>query len=402
MPGRGFDAVFPFIKLPDLTPNLNGDWVQFGSPDLEPNRLYYGDNLHVLRTLPSNSIDLIYIYPPFFSGSDYNVIWGDTNEVRTFSDIWEGGLDSYLIWLNARLWEMRRVLKSTGSIYVHCDWHASHYIKAELDKIFGYESFRNEVIWKRTSAHNDPRRFGSIHDVLFYYVKGKPKWNPQHSRDEESYFKAHDFMTDGDGRRYRLRDVTARDHGSVAAGLRYEWHGLTPPPGRTWTMLKDKMDGLYDAGVIILNKKGFPRMKRYVDELPGVPLQDIWTDIGLNSAAHERIGYPTQKPEALLERLVLASTDPDDLVADFFCGGGVTAAVAQKLNRRWIACDSSRVAVSVTLTRLVRVCEEQSGVTSNYGQAGQAQQKMNLPAKLKQTNCTINLKPNTKKPCLRP
>ncbi len=136
MNGRGFDVVFPFIKLPHLAPNLNGDWVQFGSPELKPNRLYYGDNLQVLRTLPSNSIDLIYIDPPFFSGADYNVIWGDTNEVRTFSDIWEGGLDTYLIWLNARLWEMRRVLKPTGSIYVHCDWHASHYIKGEMDKIF--------------------------------------------------------------------------------------------------------------------------------------------------------------------------------------------------------------------------------------------------------------------------
>jgi DNA modification methylase len=149
----------------------NGDWVQFGSPDLEPNRLYYGDNLQVLRTLPSNSIDLIYIDPPFFSGAEYNVIWGDTNEVRTFSDIWEGGVDTYLIWLNARLWEMRRVLKATGSAYVHCDPHAGHYIKTEMDKVFGYENFRNEIVWRRTGSNSAAQRFGPLHQSIFYYTK---------------------------------------------------------------------------------------------------------------------------------------------------------------------------------------------------------------------------------------
>ncbi len=380
VPGRGYDVVFPFIKLPHLAPNLNGDWVQFGSPHLEPNRLYYGDNLQVLRTLRSNSIDLIYIDPPFFSGAEYNVIWGDTNEVRTFSDIWEGGLDTYLIWLNARLWEMRRVLKPTGSIYVHCDWHASHYIKAEMDKIFGYENFQSEIIWKRTSAHNDPKGYGAIHDVLLFYGKGAVrKWNPSYSTDEEAYARSHDFMTDPDGRVYRLRDVTARDHGSAGVGLRYVWRGITPPPGRTWTMLEHKIEALFAEGLVILNRNGFPRMKRYVDELPGVPLQDIWLDVGLNSAAKERIGYPTQKPEALLERIISASSGPGDIVADFFCGGGVAPAVAQRLGRRWIACDSSRVAVSVTLNRLVSLGEEASGVTSNYGRAGPLQAKLEMP-----------------------
>ena len=144
---KGYDHIFPWIHLPRLHPQNHGDTVIFNAPEKPANQLILGDNLEVLRTLPSVSIDLIYIDPPFFSGRNYNIIWGDTNEVRSFYDIWEGGIDSYLVWLNARLWEMRRVLKKTGSIYVHCDWHASHYIKTEMDKIFGYENFRNEIVW---------------------------------------------------------------------------------------------------------------------------------------------------------------------------------------------------------------------------------------------------------------
>ena len=215
VPGRGFDVVFPFIKLPHLAPNLNGDWVQFGSPDLEPNRLYYGDNLQVLRTLPSNSIDLIYIDPPFFSGAEYNVIWGDTNEVRTFTDIWEGGLDTYLIWLNARLWEMRRVLKDTGSIYVHCDWHASHYIKAEMDKTFGYENFRNEIIWKRVTAvkgnyGQGTKLWEQATDTLLFYSK-TPSYKFSTIFDDysdEYKDKAYRHVEPGTGRRYQLVSMT--------------------------------------------------------------------------------------------------------------------------------------------------------------------------------------------------
>jgi hypothetical protein len=143
---KAFDKIFPYIRLPRLHPPNHGDTVVFNAPNLPVNQLILGDNLEVLRTFKGESIDLIYIDPPFFSGRNYNVIWGDSNEVRTFYDIWEGGIDSYLIWLNARLWEMRRVLKKTGSIYVHCDWHASHYIKTEMDKIFGYENFVNEIV----------------------------------------------------------------------------------------------------------------------------------------------------------------------------------------------------------------------------------------------------------------
>ena len=165
---RGFRKHFPAVSLPLQVVER----VQFGHPELEPNRLFWGDNLHVMRQLPSESIDLIYIDPPFFSGKQYNVIFGDQNELRSFSDIWEGGMPGYLIWLNARLYEMKRLLKKTGSIYVHCDWHASHYIKVEMDKIVGYGNFRNEVIWSYTNAGGRSKtRFARKHDTILWYTK---------------------------------------------------------------------------------------------------------------------------------------------------------------------------------------------------------------------------------------
>lgn len=164
---RGFRKLFPRVMLPFQVV----DRVQFGHPELEPNRLFWGDNLHVMRQLPSESIDLIYIDPPFFSGRNYNVIFGDQNELRSFSDIWEGGMPGYLIWLNARLFEMKRLLKKTGSIYIHCDHHASHYIKVEMDKIFGYESFRNEIVWQYESGGRAANFYSRKHDVLLWYSR---------------------------------------------------------------------------------------------------------------------------------------------------------------------------------------------------------------------------------------
>lgn len=313
---KAFDRVFPYLNIPTLHPRTNEDTVIFNDPNTEPNKLYLGDNLEVLRTLKSGSIDLIYIDPPFFSGRNYNVIWGDTNEVRTFEDIWEGGITSYLIWLNARLWEMKRVLKKSGSIYVHCDWHASHYIKTEMDKIFGYENFRNEIVWCYKSGGKSKDRFPVKHDVLLYYGKGpKLYFNP----DE-----------------VRIERVNPNNKIIVENGKKY-----------------------------VVFKKFNREYKYEYDE--GAMVEDWWVDL-TNIGPHnktERIGYPTQKPEALLERIIKASSSEDDVVADFFCGGGTTLAVAQKLKRKFIGCDSSRVAVSVTLDRLVKIGEEMSGVKSN-------------------------------------
>ncbi len=298
---RGFRKLFPEVRLPFQVVERVG----FGHPDLEPNRLFWGDNLHVMRQLPSESIDLIYIDPPFFSGRNYNVIFGDQNELRSFTDIWEGGMPGYLIWLNARLYEMKRLLKKTGSIYVHLDWHAAHYVKVELDRLFGYERFLNEVIWSYALGGSSKSRYQRKHDNILYYSRSS----------SGAYFNQ-------------------------------------PHDKATSTLLSGQPKGARDIW-----------KTSYDDEHSA--LLDAWPDdlqeFTLSNRHPERLGYPTQKPEAVLERIVHASCPEDGIVADFFCGGGTTAAVAQRLGRRWIACDQSRVAVALTADRITRQVEEQTG-----------------------------------------
>ena len=280
---------YPLVSLPTQIIER----VPLGHPEShEPNRLIWGDNLHIMRQLPTNSIDLIYIDPPFFSGRNYNVIWGDNNELRSFNDIWEGGLDGYLIWLNARLYEMKRLLKPTGSIYVHCDWHASHYIKVELDKIFGFQNFQNEIVWHYETGGASKKRFSRKHDIIFWYTKDSQKWT----------------FNGGDVKVPRTSKAMQRAQNPKGARIAAEDTHKNP------------------NDVLIIQQ--------------------------MNPMAVERIGYPTQKPEELLERIILASSNKGDVVADFFIGGGTTAAVAQRLNRRFIAGDQSRFAVSVTAERL--------------------------------------------------
>lgn len=304
-----FEKIYPRVRLPFQAVER----VSFGHQDLEPNRLFFGDNLHIMRMLPSNSIDLIYIDPPFFSGRIYNVLWGDQNELRSFTDIWEGGMPGYLVWLNARLYEMKRLLKDTGAIYVHLDWHASHYVKVEMDKIFGYENFRRELIWFRDNPSGGKaggNNFIHDHDVILYYAKTADfNFNKQYSPYTEGYIKKRFIHNDNDGK------------------------------------------GLYRL-------QGSDGRKQYLKESKGKPVSSVWEISDINVMAGERIGYPTQKPEALLERIIKASSNEGDVVADFFCGGGTTPAVAQKLNRRWIACDNSRIAVAITADRIARLAEE--------------------------------------------
>ena len=297
---RSFFKLYPRVELPTQIIER----VPLGNEEPhEPNRLIWGDNLHIMRQLPDNSIDLIYIDPPFFSGRQYNVMWGDNNERRSFDDIWEDGMPGYLIWLNARLYEMKRLLKPTGSIYVHCDWHASHYIKVEMDKIFGYENFRNEIVWHYNTGGASSKRFSRKHDTLLYYaiddrnITFSPQREP-YREDKTDHFTE----VDSQGRKYRIRTISGKDY-------RY-----------------------------------------YLDD--GRLCHDVWDLDSVNASAKERIGYPTQKPEVLLERIIKASSDDGDVVADFFIGGGTTAAVAQRLGRRFIVCDQSRVAVAVTAERL--------------------------------------------------
>ena len=327
--GKGYDKAFPWIHLPRFHPTGGTDTVIFNAPNAPANQLILGDNLEVLRTLKTESVDLMYIDPPFFSGRNYNVIWGDTNEVRSFFDVWEGGIDSYLVWLNARLWEMRRILKKTGSIYVHCDWHASHYIKTEMDKIFGYENFRNEIVWGYSGASNVSKDFPRKHDVILRYSK------------------TDNYVFNKDEIRVPYAPESLKRANRQVVGVE--------------TMKFDKIT-LHEVGK--------------------VP-EDYWTDtIRASQYRDEYVGYPTEKPLKLLERVIKASSNEGDVVADFFCGGGTTLAVAQKLKRRFIGCDSSRVAISVTLDRLVKVGEEMSGVKSNIssGQGDAKQTKLETHA----------------------
>ena len=356
-PEKQYYEIYPRIGLPFQKANR----ITFGYPELDPNRLFWGDNLHVMRMLPSNSIDLIYIDPPFFSGRNYNVIFGDQNEVRSFTDIWEGGMTSYLIWLNARLLEMKRLLKPTGSFFIHLDWHAVHYVKIELDKIFGYDNFRNEIIWKRTTAHGDTKqgskKFSQVHDTLLWYSKSdKYRWNPQFIPFKDEQIKQQYNKTDQNGRKYRLVTPTAAKGGG---DVEYEFHGVKPPHGRYWAYTKEKLEEMNKKELLYFSSSGQPYMKYFLDERPGVIVSSIWDDIKqISPTSKERIGYPTQKAESLLERLILTTTNEGDDVADFFCGGGTTPTVAQKLNRRWIACDQSRVAVAITQGRLESLFED--------------------------------------------
>ncbi len=359
---------------------------------MNKNQLYYGDNLVVLREhIKDESVDLIYLDPPFNSRQDYNVLFAEksgersASQIMAFEDTWEWNMDAerayeeiverggrvsdamrafrtflshsdmmaYLAMMAPRLIELHRVLKVTGSIYLHCDPTASHYLKMLMDAVFGPEHFVNEIIWQRTSAHNDPSRYGRVHDaILFYSNDARHTWNTGFEEPDGAYFKSHDFEKDTDGRAYRKRDLTAPAHGRGSG--QYEWRGKFPPKGRMWSYTRENMEALEKEGRIAYTKTGMPRLKIYVEHLQGVPYQDVWSnpDLWLNSAASERLGYPTQKPEALLERVVSCSSNEGDVVLDPFCGCGTAISVAQRLNRRWIGIDITHVAIGLIKKRL--------------------------------------------------
>jgi DNA methylase len=293
---------------------------------LETGVLYCEDNLLQLTQFPDECIDLIYLDPPFFSNRHYEVIWGDEAEVRSFEDRWEGGIQVYINWMRNRVIQMRRVLKSTGSLYLHCDPHASHYLKVMLDGVFGSGNFQNEIVWKRTSAHNSAKRYGPVHDTILYYTRDNDgvTWNQQHQAYGEEYVStSYRHVDPKSGQRYRLSDLTGAGTRQGDSGK--PWRGFNPTSiGRHWQPpsycywkyteltskdlalipLIDRLDELDRVGLIQWPKKsgGRPAHKRYLDDMPGVSLQDVWTDIDpISSRAAERLGYPTQKTEALLE-----------------------------------------------------------------------------------------------------
>jgi len=361
----------------------------------EKNKLYYGDNLDVLhRYVKDESVDLVYLDPPFNSRQDYNVLFAEkdgsqsSSQIHAFEDTWEWNIDAqrayeqiveqggrvadalrafktflcnsdmmaYLAMMAPRLVELRRVLKETGSIYLHCDPTASHYLKILMDAIFGPQFFRNEIIWKRSDAHSDGKQgakhFGRIHDVLLYFSAGNdPQFNslymPLSEKTKDSWYRN---IEEGTGRRFNKADVTGPG-GAAKGNPHYEWKGIT----RYWRYKKERMEKLDSEGRLVYSKSGMVYEKRYLDESKGVSVQDFWDDIpmlrGISSNG-ERLGYPTQKPEALLERILKASSNEGDVILDPFCGCGTTVQVAQRLNRRWIGIDITHLAIGLIKKRL--------------------------------------------------
>lgn len=333
------------------------------------NKLIWGDNLHVMGSLLQSfagKIDLIYIDPPFLAGRDFkhSVVIGESRfvvedskiesllQVKAYYDTWGRGLESYLQMLYSRLQLARELLSARGSIYVHMGPGISQYVQALLDEVFG-PSNGIELVWKRTTAHADTRIYGTVHDALFFYWKTDERiWNQQYGPHDPAYLESKYRHTDSDGRRYRLDNITSPN---PRPNMVYEWKGHSPP-AMGWRYSKERMAELDAEGRIWYpdSKDKRPQLKRYLDESPGVPVSALWTDINpVNSQAGEDTGYDTQKPEALLERIIQSSSEEGALVADFFLGSGTTVAVAEKLGRRWIGCDLGRFAVHTARKRLL-------------------------------------------------
>jgi site-specific DNA-methyltransferase (adenine-specific) len=362
-------------------------------PEAQKNTLYYGDNLPILREyIADESVDLIYLDPPFNSNRTYNVLFKDESgkeseaQITAFDDTWHWNsateqtyqelvttsnpqvanmisalrqfignnqMMAYLVMMAARLVELHRVLKPTGSLYLHCDPTASHYLKIVLDTIFGPLNYRNEIVWKRTSSHNDAKRkYADVSDVLYFYTKNDTyPFNVQYTAYSEKYVTDFYRYVDDRGRRYRLDNLRSPN---PRPNLTYDYKGYKPHPNG-WAVSREKMEKLDIEGRLYFPKKenGRIQLKRFLDEMSGVPVGNIWDDIQpIGAQAAERLGYPTQKPIALLERIISAGSNPGDIILDPFCGCGTTITAAQKLNRRWIGIDITHLSIALQKYRL--------------------------------------------------
>ncbi|MDR3327423.1 MAG: site-specific DNA-methyltransferase [Prevotellaceae bacterium] len=320
------------------------------------NKLILGDNLEILKTIEDETVDLIYLDPPFFSNRNYEVIWGDEGEVRSFQDRWSGGMEHYISWLYERVEQMYRILKPTGSIFLHCDWHAQAYIQVGiLDKLFDNNNLRNIIIWKRadTVKNNFGQGKQSLDyntDTIFYYSKtNQYTFIQPFTEYEEKYLEQFYKYTEPNGKKYRLISMIGPG-GAAKGNPHYEFLGVT----KYWRYSKEKMQELYEKGLIVQTKQGnVPQRKQYLEDGKGVAVQTLWDDVSaLSASSKESIGYPTQKPEALLQRIIEMASNEGDTVLDPFVGGGTTVAMAEKLNRKWIGIDQSVQAVKVTEMRL--------------------------------------------------
>jgi adenine-specific DNA-methyltransferase len=339
------------------------------------NKLIWGDNKLILSSLKSGALreqieeagglKLIYIDPPFDVGADFSMdieIGGETFhkepnllEQIAYRDTWGRGADSFISMIYERLLLMRDLMHKEASIYVHCDTRVGSFIRSALDEIFGAERHMNEIVWKRSEAHSDAGAFGKVHDLIYFYKRGEtPTWNKQFVPYTDEYIERQfKYKEEGSGRRYRSADLSAS--GLSGGGYMYDWKGIT----RSWRCPISTMERYESEGRLDYTGKGLVRYKYYLDEMQGTTVQSVWTDVlKIHHLADERADYPTQKPESLLERILLSSSNPGDLVADFFCGSGTTAAVAEKLGRKWIATDLGKFGVHTTRKRLIGVQRE--------------------------------------------
>ena len=357
--------------------------AQVGTCNIPNRTIFEGDNLDVMRGMNDGCVDLIYLDPPFNSNRDYAAPIGSKAAGAAFKDTWDltdvdeawhneiaetdlalykiidasehshgSGMKSYLIMMAVRLLEMRRILRSTGSIYLHCDGTASHYLKALMDAVFGRRNFRNEITWKRTSSHNDAQRnYSSIRDNLLFYTKSDQfTFQTQHTPYSEEYIASSYRYVDENNRRYAARDLRSPQ---PRPNLTYDYKGYKPH-SNGWSVSLDRMKQLDAEGRLHFprSKDGRIRLKRYLDEMPGVPAANLWDDIKpVQSQAQERLGYPTQKPLGLLDRIIQASSDPGDVVLDPFCGCATTCIAAERLDRQWIGIDLSELAVKLVEQR---------------------------------------------------
>jgi len=320
--------------------------------------IYCGDNLDQLKKFPDQCVDLIYIDPPFNSNRNYEVFWGETKEKRSFKDR-HASTQAYIDFMRLRCVELHRVLKNTGSFYYHCDWHASHYVKIMLDQIFGESQFRNEIIWKRASTvkgnfGQGSKMWSPNTDSIFFYVKSnKNTFNQIFKAYSDDYIKTFYKYTDSNGRRYRLISMIGPG-GGAKGNPKYECMGVS----RYWRYSQETMKKLIAVGMVVQTKPGVvPQRKQYLDTGKGVAVQTLWDDIeALSPSARERLGYPTQKPLALLDRIIKASSNPNDIVLDAFCGCGTALVAADNLFRQWIGIDVSPTACRVMAKRLRDVC----------------------------------------------
>ncbi len=349
------------------------------------NRLIWGDKKYVLPSLLpefAGKVNLIYIDPPFDTGADFSFTaaipgYQDADEdaasftkepsileQKAYRDTWGRGLDSYLLWFYETIVMLRDLLAENGSIYVHLDWRMVHYAKEVMDEVFGGGRYQNEIVWQRSLPHgNIDYKFGASHDTILRFSKAEEfTWNPQYSPHREEYLRDFYKYNEPDGRRFRL--ISCMNPNPNRPNLTYEWRGIK----RVWKFSRDRMKRMDEEGLLVYSKTGIPSYKGYLDEMRGVPMQDIWTDISpLMGVSREWVEYPTQKPEALLERIMKASSNEGNLILDCFVGSGTTAAVAEKLNRRWIACNLGRFAIHTTRKRLLGIPNVRPFVVQNLG-----------------------------------